>query len=195
MDEVKVYKIEFFGNSSSIYVTENKGEKIKQLLKEKDGSQNYVTIYDTLFHLSTISEIKPVKMGLLDLPECCRKDFIKENPNVLSSGIDTKKRETITRCFNQYGEEIKSNPIYKGRRNTEDNKPEDFVECSQYKYRGLEKPSKPFKEVYYRWVWDEGMWDVSICLIIQNGQIRQDSRPEGWDFVEKFNQNRPEDLM
>ena len=108
----------------------------------------------------------------------------------------------FSRSFNIHGEQI-VNPLHSGRTAPKERRPQDFVEITQLEYRqvvtdpyGEEQETSslgnPIEEVYYRWVWENETWYPLITAVVKNSVFVIDRRPEGWDFVEQFNQNKPD---
>lgn len=108
------------------------------------------------------------------------------------------------RYFNIRGEEIVSSvcPTYVWRNNAREDVPQDFVIIKQMEIEKhitdpygqpltITELSEPLEEDYCRWEWQDGSWYCVLSCIIQKQVMTMDRRPVGWDFVEKFNQNRP----
>ena len=110
----------------------------------------------------------------------------------------------ITRYFNRNGDEIKTSvcPSHLWIHNAENERPQDFVIIKQNEAEemivdpyGQESLithlSNPVEEDYCRWVWDNGVWNCVISLVIKEDQVIIDRRPGGWSFYEDFQKNRP----
>ena len=109
---------------------------------------------------------------------------------------------TTSRCFDKKGNKI-SCPYHIGMTCPKEKRPEDYVTIEQYVYKKVTVSpygeeveiyslGNPIKETYIRWAWENETWYPMVTLVIKNNEIAIDRRPQGWNFVEQFNTNRPD---